>query len=140
MIRCISNKINRLVLHYGIFYILALFIAFGLKYHYSRADSVDLVWILKPTACLVEHISGIEFESEVNTGFISREYRIIIAPSCAGINFLIIVFCMAMFSGIHVIRRLGSKLWWLVASLVCAYFNRHCQHTADHCFHIFIQL
>jgi exosortase K len=116
-----SNKINRPVLQSGIFYILVLFIAFGLKYHYSQAGSVDLVWILEPTARLVEHISGIEFESEVDTGFISREYRIIIAPSCAGINFLIIVFCMAMFSGIHVIRHSGSKLLWLIASLVCAY-------------------
>ena len=105
----------------GIFYIFALLIAFGLKYHYSQAGSEDLVWILSPTACLVEHISGIQFESEANTGFVSQGYRIIIAPSCAGINFLIILFCMAMFSGIHAIRRSESKLLWLVASLVCAY-------------------
>jgi exosortase K len=116
-----SKKIKLLVWQNGIFYILALFIALGLKYHYSRAGSADLVWVLGPTACLVEHISGIQFESEANTGFVSRGYRIIIAPSCAGINFLIIVFCMAMFSGIHVIRRSGSKLLWLATSLVCAY-------------------
>jgi len=121
MIRCSLNKIKRLVLQSGIFYILALFIALGLKYHYSRAGSEDLAWVLGPTACLVEHISGIQFESEENAGFVSREYRIIIAPSCAGINFLIIVFCMAMFSGIHVIRHSGSKLLWLATSLVCAY-------------------
>jgi exosortase K len=121
MIRYTSNKIKRLVFQNGIFYVLALFIAFGLKYHYSQAGSEDLVWILGPTACLVEQISGIQFESEANTGFVSRRYRIIIAPSCAGINFLIMVSCMAMFSGIHVIRHAGSKLLWLAASLVCAY-------------------
>ena len=121
MIRCTLNKIKRPVFQSGIFYILALFIAFGLKYHYSRAGSENLVWVLGPTACLVEHISGIQFESEANTGFVSRGYRIIIAPSCAGINFLIIVFCMAMFSGIHVIRRPGSKILWLATSLVGAY-------------------
>ena len=123
MIRCTLNKIKRLVLQSGIFYILALFIAFGLKYHYSRAGSENLVWILGPTACLVETVSGIQFDSEANTGFVSREYRIIIAPSCAGINFLIMVFCMAVFSGIHVIRHSGSKLLWLAASLVCAYIT-----------------
>ena len=100
---------------------MALFIALGLKYHYSRAGSDDLVWILGPTAGLIETVSRIQFDSEANTGFVSREYRIIIAPSCAGINFLIMVFCMAVFSGIHVIKHWGSKLLWLAASLVCAY-------------------
>ena len=115
------NKIKPLFLQNGIFYILALVIALGLKHHYSLAGSDDLVWILRPIAGLVEHISGIQFESEANTGFISRGYGIIIAPSCAGINFLIMAFCMAVFSSIHVIKHCGSKLLWLAASLVCAY-------------------
>ena len=115
------NKIKSLVWQNGVFYVMTLLIALGLKYHYSRAGSGELVWVLGPTAGLVEHISGIQFDSEANTGFVSREYRIIIAPSCAGINFLIMVFCMAVFSGIHVIKHLGSKLLWLAASLVCAY-------------------
>ena len=100
---------------------LTLFIALGLKYHYSRAGSEDLIWILGPTASLVELVSGIQFEGEANTGFINRRYRIIIAPTCAGINFLIIVFCMAMFCSIHAIRHFGSKLLWLAASLAFAY-------------------
>ena len=123
MIRFTSTKIRQLVLQNGIFYVLALFIVLGLKYHYSRAGSEDLVWILGPTACLVEHLSGIQFEGEANAGFINRRYRVIIAPSCAGINFLIIVFCMTMFCGIHVIRHFGSKLLWLAASLACAYIS-----------------
>jgi exosortase K len=117
----VSNKIKILVRQNGVFYIFALFIAFGLKYHYSRAGSGDLVWILGPTAGLIEIVSGIQFESEANTGFVSRGYRIIIAPSCAGINFLIMAFCMAVFSGIHIIKHSGSKLLWLATSLVCAY-------------------
>jgi len=105
----------------GIVYMVALFIALGLKYHYSRAGGDDLVWILSPTARLVEYISGIEFESEAHTGYVNREYRIIIAPSCAGINFLIMVFCMAVFSSIHLIKHSWSKIFWSAASLVCAY-------------------
>ena len=115
------DRIKSLFLQNGIFYILALAIAFGLKHHYSLAGSDDLIWILRPIAGLVEHLSGIQFENEAHTGFVSRGYGIIIAPSCAGINFLIMTFCMAVFSGIHVFKHSGSKLWWLAASWVCAY-------------------
>lgn len=115
------NNIKPLFLQNGIFYTLALVIALGLKHHYSQAGSDDLVWILRPIAGLVEHISGIQFESEANTGFVSRGYGIIIAPSCAGINFLIMAFCMAVFSGIHGINHCRSKFLWLSASLACAY-------------------
>ena len=121
MIRFTSTKIRHLVLQTGILYVLALFIALGIKYYYSRAGSEDLVWMLGPTTSLVEFISGIQFEGEANTGFINRRHRIIIAPSCAGINFLIIVYCMAVFCCIHVIRHFGFKLLWLAASLACAY-------------------
>ena len=117
----VLNKIKRIVVQNGIFYFLALFIALGLKYHYSRADSGDLLWILGPTAGLIETVSGIQFEREANTGFVSRGYRFIIAPSCAGINFLIMAFCMAVFSGIHGIRYFSSKLLWLAVGLVSAY-------------------
>ena len=86
------------LLQNGVFYVIALLIAFGLKYHYSRASSEDLAWILRPTAGVVEQISGIHFEKEEGTGYINREHRIIIVPSCAGVNFLIIAFCMTVFS------------------------------------------
>ena len=117
----VSNTIKIFVVRNGIFYLLALLIAFGLKYHYSRAGSGDLVWILGPTAGLTETVSGIKFENETNTGFVSQGYEFIIAPACAGINFLIMAFCMAVFSGIHVVKSPGSKLLWVSASLVCAY-------------------
>ena len=115
------HKIKHFVLQYGIFYLFALLIAFGLKYHYSRAGSDDLLWILRPTAGLVEYLSGIKFENEANTGFVSQGYQIIIAPSCAGINFLIVAFCMAVFAGLHVIKHCWLKHLWLAASLACAY-------------------
>ncbi len=95
-----SNMILHHLLRNSIFYILALLIAWGLKYHYSRSGSDELAWVLAPTAGLVELISGIQFENEAHTGFVSQGSRIIIAPACAGINFLIIAFCMATFSGL----------------------------------------
>ena len=117
-----SKKMMRYLLCNGIFLIIGLLLALGLKYHYSRAGSDELLWILSPTARLVEFASGIPFEYEANTGFVSRGYRTIIAPSCAGINFLIVAFCMAMFSGIHTVRRLWAKLSWLTTSFLSAYF------------------
>jgi len=109
------------ILQNGIFLVLTLLVAIGLKYHYSKAGSEDLLWILRPTAKLVEQISGIRFEEEANTGFISRTHRIIIAPACAGVNFLIIAFCMAAFSGFHQIEYQRSKCLWLIASISSAY-------------------
>jgi exosortase K len=98
-----------------------MLIAVGLKYHYSHARSDDLAWILSPTAGMVEYMSGIQFEKEAGAGFVNHEYRTIIAPSCAGVNFLIIAFCMAVFSGLHHLRSNRLKAFWLGHSAVCAY-------------------
>ena len=104
-----------------IFLLLTLLVAFSLKYHYSQARSDDLVWILGPTAVLVEQFSGIDFEKEAHTGYVNNEYRVIIAPACAGVNFYIIAFCMAVFCGIPVIEPLRSMALWLAVGLISAY-------------------
>ena len=98
-----------------------LLTAMGLKYHYSHARSDDLGWILGPTAGAVEYISGMAFEKEDGAGFVNRTNRIIIAPSCAGVNFLIIAFCMAAFSGLHHLKSSGLKIFWLGNSAAWAY-------------------
>ena len=118
----ISKKMISYFLRHGFFLCIGLLLACGLKYHYSLASSNDLLWILGPTAWLVEMVSGIRFDYEAYTGFVSHGYRIIIAPACAGINFFIIAFCMALFSSIHSFKRFWTKLSWLIASLVSAYF------------------
>ena len=120
MIRA-PNKIKDIVLQNAIFYLLALMIAIGLKYHYSRAGSDDLIWILGPTAELVEQIGGIPFECEAGAGFVNHKLRVIIAPACAGVNFLIIAFCTAVFSGLHYFKRIRAKIAWLIISALSAY-------------------
>jgi len=109
------------VLRNGMFFFLVLVFAAGLKYHYSEAGSEDLVWILRPTASLVERISGIPFEQEAHTGFVSYARRIVIAPACAGVNFLIVAFCMAAFSGLYHIAHQRLRCLWLAGSLATAY-------------------
>jgi exosortase K len=105
----------------GMFLLLALAFAVGLKHHYSEADSEDLAWVLRPTAALVEQISGIPFEEEAHTGFVNNARRIIIAPACAGVNFLIVAFCMAAFCGLHQIQHKRLKWLWLAGAIVSAY-------------------
>ena len=115
------HNLKKLVLENLICYILVVLIAFALKYHYSKAGSDALIWILAPTAKLVEWTGGIPFEYEAQTGFVNVAQHIVIAPSCAGVNFLIIAFCMAAFCGLHLFRRQGHKLLWLMASGTNAY-------------------
>ncbi len=101
--------------------IAALVLAFGLKYHYSNAGSDELDWILAPTASLVELARGIPFEKESGTGYVNREWRVIIAPGCAGVNFMIIAFCMAVFRRIHIIKNIGGGLFRIIISAVNAW-------------------
>ncbi len=98
-----------------------LMIAAGLKYHYSRATSDDLEWILAPTAQLVEWLSDISFQKETGSGYVNHQRRLIIAPSCAGINFMIITFCMMAFSGLAKMDRGYAGQLWGVFSLAFAY-------------------
>jgi len=105
----------------GMFLLLVFSFSVGLKHHDSEAGSEDLAWILRPTASLVEQISGIPFVQESHTGFVNYARRIVIAPACAGVNFLIISFCMAAFSGLHHIRHRSLTWLWLAGAMAGAY-------------------
>ena len=103
------------------YYLMIFLLAFGMKYHYSRADSEQLVWILAPTAGMVTMLSGLPFEREFGEGYINYEQALIIAPSCAGVNFLIAAFCMAGFSFLHLFESRRGRLLWLSLSLLVSY-------------------
>lgn len=94
-----------------------LLIAFLLKSHYSSSSSDDLTWILSPTAGLVEALTGTAFELEKGAGYVSREVMMIISKSCAGINFLIICFCMTSFLVLPKIKKIGAKFVTLFSLL-----------------------
>jgi exosortase K len=115
------NQNKRLLLQNTIFSMFVLLIAFGLKYHYSHADSDNLMWILRPTAGLVECVSTIDFGEEEKTGFVSRERGVIIAPSCAGVNFFIVAFCVVAFYALQHHGRLTLKIIWLAITIATTY-------------------
>lgn len=71
-----------------------LLCALALKLSYSTASANQLQWILAPTTALVELISGISFEFEAYAGYINSDRSFLIAPACAGVNFLLTAFLM----------------------------------------------
>ncbi|PID41068.1 MAG: exosortase K [Proteobacteria bacterium] len=88
---------------------LILIAVYQVKRYYSGADSEALAWIIGPTARLVELISGITFTPLAGVGWVSYSHEALIAPSCAGVNFLIILFCMSSFQ--IVFSDLPCKAW-----------------------------
>lgn len=104
-----------------IYYLLVFTVALGLKFHYSRANSDDLRWILAPTAGLCQLITSIEFEHETGSGYISRAHRIIIAPACAGVNFMIAAFVLAAYAPGRRDRGARVQLVGLIQGLGLAY-------------------
>jgi len=65
--------------------------AFALKRFYAGASAADLRPLLGPTAWLVEAAGGHRFDWTAG-GYLSAEARFLIAPACAGVNFLLSAF------------------------------------------------
>lgn len=110
-------KISRILM-----VIISLAIALGLKYHYSHSRAEDLDWMLAPASYLVQTVSGITFEKVDNTGYVDRAGGIIIAPSCSGINFMIIVFCLSAYMGLKKVGNIFSSFMWVLFSITASYF------------------
>lgn len=113
----------------GLFYAMGLVAAVLLKWHYSTADADDLRWILAPIARLVTFLTGISFEYELRMGFLSRSHNVIIAPACAGINFLIICFSALFFPLLSRFEKRATRFTWLALSLCASYMITLCVNT-----------
>lgn len=98
-----------------------LAITYALKRHYSTATAEALQWILAPTAWLVETIFRAPFVFEQHVGYVNQELRFAIAPSCAGVNFMIIAICAASVGFVTYMRTLRAKLALLCVSTALAY-------------------
>jgi exosortase K len=110
------NRMNRLLGG-----ALTLLVMLTLKRHYSLASADQLTWILAPTARLTAWLTPAHPVWEHGTGYVDFGQGIIIAPACAGINFMIMAFGLAAFCGLLRIRRLVPLLTWLGLSLTGAY-------------------
>ncbi len=102
-----KEKLNRQSIVQGL---VVLLIAVTLKLYYSTASADELRWILAPTTVLVELISGTAFTFEAHAGYLSSDRSFLIAPACAGVNFLITAFLMLMASKLLKEHSAG-KIW-----------------------------
>lgn len=101
--------------------VLSLLIMLALKHYYSLASADQLTWILAPTAKLVAWLTPANPVYESGVGYVDFAQGIIVAPACAGINFMIMAFGLAAFCGLTGISRPISLVIWLAMSLCGAY-------------------
>jgi exosortase K len=96
-------------------------ITYSLKLHYSNADAEALAWILAPTAWLVEMLVGAPFVAERGVGYVNTGLRFAIAPSCAGVNFMIIAICTATIGFVARRQTILGKLGFVLGCVPVAY-------------------
>ena len=104
-----------------LFYAMALALCYVLKRHYSAAGPEELLWILAPVANLTELVFGIPFEFESGAGYVCFRRGVVIAPACAGVNFLIMCFSTAVFPFLHRLRDTRAKWFWFFGAVAAAY-------------------
>ena len=115
-----SEVSTRVLSHvpYVAFTILTMFF---LKRHYSLATAEELKWILTPIARLIAWLTTADPVWEAGVGYVDFSRGIIVAPACAGINFMIMSFGLASLYGLNYIRRYTAQAAWLTLALVGAY-------------------
>ncbi len=95
--------------------------ALALKLYYSSASANQLRWILAPTTVLVELVSGISFEFESHAGYMSSDRSFLIAPSCAGVNFLVTAFLMLSARKLFGLKAQDNAWRFIPAAALIAY-------------------
>ncbi len=108
---------------YIFIYLMGFSLILGMKYLYSKADCESLLWILGPTARWVELLSGIPFVYEPGFGYANHGLRFLIAPSCSGVQFMIITAAMLIFSFSHRVTdcRIAQSLGKSVGAAPCGH-------------------
>ena len=96
-------------------------IAWGVKRHYADARADDLWWILRPTAQVVQLMTGTAFAAVPGEGYFSRERLFLIEKSCAGINFMIAAFAMVAVALLHRVRSVRVGAGVVAVSLLASY-------------------
>ncbi len=102
-------------------YLLTLLIAGALKSHYRAADAEQLRWILAPTAKLVNIFSGSDYQFLMGLGWCEPAAEFIIAPACAGVNFMILLLILGVILHVHQLPKRILQFAWLLFTLAAAY-------------------
>jgi hypothetical protein len=59
------------------------------KQYFRTATADDLRWLLAPTARCVSVLTGTHFTHLAGAGYVDRDISFVIAPVCAGLNFML---------------------------------------------------
>jgi exosortase K len=110
-----------ILLENGLFHVMGLILVLFLKEHYSTANAEGLRWILTPVAEIVSFLTGTAFQWLPGSGYVSHLRGVIIAPACAGLNFLIICFGALFFSFVSRLPSQPLKCAWFLGSAVIAF-------------------
>ena len=127
------GKVSHLLRQNFTFYLAGILVVLGIKYYYSQADCDSLLWILAPTTHWVEFLSKIPFTYVSGTGYVNNSLRLLIAPSCSGVQFMIITAATLIFSFVHIIAspqdhkslktsvRIMRGFGWIIASIIISW-------------------
>ncbi len=102
-------------------YLATALIAITLKSYYSRATVADLAWILEPTAAVVGWLRRQPLVLDADSGWMPPDGSFVIAPACAGVNFLILVFAVSTVGFAHRLRASRQRCGWFVVVACAAY-------------------
>ena len=98
-----------------------LLLAAGVKLAYSRVGPDDLRWMTGPTQALVGLVSGVDFTYETGYGYVNLAHRLVIAKSCAGVNYLLAVFGLLTFTIVPAVASRRLKLCLVGVLAGCAF-------------------
>ena len=116
-----KNNAKAILRQNGIFYLTGMLIILGIKLFYSKASVPDLKWILAPTSLWVRILSGIPFDYEPGSGYVSHSFRFIIAPSCSGVQFMLIAAATLLYSFVHRMPTRKKGICWTILSFLISY-------------------
>lgn len=91
-------RIKRILWDYRLLFAAAAIVALVMNHFCRTNDSDALKWILTPTTWWVSILSGISFEYLPHQGYVNHYHQFLIASSCSGSKFMLIVFLMLVFS------------------------------------------
>ncbi|MDL2275232.1 exosortase K [Desulfosarcina sp. OttesenSCG-928-G10] len=105
--------------------ILAMGVVIGLtlavKGWFSGADAIGLDWLLHPVATVVSLVSGISFFSLDTAGYYNAARNILIAPTCSGLNFFLILVATGGCLAICYLPSPARWLAWAPGIVISAY-------------------
>ena len=104
------------------FYIAGFLAVYVVRRFYATATSEALDWLLRPTARLASLLSGVPFERTPGLGYVNHHVRFIIAPSCAGVRFMLITFSALLYSFVHRMKSVPLKCAWTALCLCLSYW------------------